>query len=273
MPSLGFPGGTSGKEPACQCRRHKRSGFDPWVGTNSWRRTWQPTQYFCLDTPMDRGPWRLQSTRWQRVRRDWRDLARVPFLFTWIHIRLETDESLAKRIFLFLIAGLVVSKPDLVTFLEQMKTPWDERRLETPAVYTGRCEWMEPMSQRQVQGLVRNSSFVMWFGKICFNGNGFREVCVSFCCCHRRISPAPFCLFKSFLKSSPVISFLNHSENRHPSLGLWQPAWIDYYSISWVGVGVLGKLHISEKLYDAPIKVCTSRWQCVSGIVDMLPNF
>ena len=24
----GFPGGTSGKEPACQCRRHKRFRFD-----------------------------------------------------------------------------------------------------------------------------------------------------------------------------------------------------------------------------------------------------
>ena len=28
----GFPGGASGKEPACQCRKHKRRGFDPWVG-------------------------------------------------------------------------------------------------------------------------------------------------------------------------------------------------------------------------------------------------
>ena len=27
-----FPGGASGKELACQCRRHKRQGFDPWVG-------------------------------------------------------------------------------------------------------------------------------------------------------------------------------------------------------------------------------------------------
>ena len=27
-----FPGGASGKEPACQCRRHKRCGFSPWVG-------------------------------------------------------------------------------------------------------------------------------------------------------------------------------------------------------------------------------------------------
>ncbi|XP_060993173.1 KRAB domain-containing protein 5-like [Dama dama] len=30
--------------------------------------------------------------------------------------------------------GLVVSKPDLVAFLEQMKDPWDVRRMET-AVY------------------------------------------------------------------------------------------------------------------------------------------
>ena len=28
----GFQGGASGKEPACQCRRHKRCRFDPWVG-------------------------------------------------------------------------------------------------------------------------------------------------------------------------------------------------------------------------------------------------
>ena len=27
----GFPGGSRGKEPSCQYRRHKRLGFDPWV--------------------------------------------------------------------------------------------------------------------------------------------------------------------------------------------------------------------------------------------------
>ena len=27
-----FPGGASGKEPTCQCKRHKRRGFDPWIG-------------------------------------------------------------------------------------------------------------------------------------------------------------------------------------------------------------------------------------------------
>ena len=40
-----FPGSTS-KELACQCRRHKRCGFDPWVRKSPWRRTWQPSPVF-----------------------------------------------------------------------------------------------------------------------------------------------------------------------------------------------------------------------------------
>ena len=31
MLNNGFPKWLSGKESACQCRRHKRYGFDPWV--------------------------------------------------------------------------------------------------------------------------------------------------------------------------------------------------------------------------------------------------
>ena len=34
----GFPGGASGKEHTCQCRRHKRHGLDPWGGKIPWRR-------------------------------------------------------------------------------------------------------------------------------------------------------------------------------------------------------------------------------------------
>ena len=41
-----LPSGTSGKEPACQCRRHKRRGFDPWVRKIPWRKAWQPTPVF-----------------------------------------------------------------------------------------------------------------------------------------------------------------------------------------------------------------------------------
>ena len=42
----GFPGGATGKEPACQCRRHKRGGFNPWVRRIPWMRAWQPTPVF-----------------------------------------------------------------------------------------------------------------------------------------------------------------------------------------------------------------------------------
>ena len=43
---LGFPGGTSGKEPTCQCRRHKRLRFNPYVRKIPWRREWQPIPVF-----------------------------------------------------------------------------------------------------------------------------------------------------------------------------------------------------------------------------------
>ena len=44
--NMGFPGGVSGKEPACQSRRCKRAGFDPWVRKIPWRRAWQLTPVF-----------------------------------------------------------------------------------------------------------------------------------------------------------------------------------------------------------------------------------
>ena len=43
---VGFPGGASGKEPVCQCRRCKRRGFSPWVRKIPWRKAWQPTPVF-----------------------------------------------------------------------------------------------------------------------------------------------------------------------------------------------------------------------------------
>ena len=43
-----FPRWLSGKESACQCRRHRRRRFDPWDGKISWRRKWQCTPVFLL---------------------------------------------------------------------------------------------------------------------------------------------------------------------------------------------------------------------------------
>ena len=41
-----FPGGASGKEPTCQCRRHKRHRLNPWVGKIPCRKKWQPNPLF-----------------------------------------------------------------------------------------------------------------------------------------------------------------------------------------------------------------------------------
>jgi len=64
-----FPGGASGKESACQCRRHKRYRFNPWgrvdpleegMATHSSILTWR-----ILWTEEPGG---LQTTASQRVR-------------------------------------------------------------------------------------------------------------------------------------------------------------------------------------------------------------
>ena len=34
------------KKPACQCRRCKKHGFNPWVGKIPWRRAWKSTPIF-----------------------------------------------------------------------------------------------------------------------------------------------------------------------------------------------------------------------------------
>ena len=44
--TVGFPGSAYGKEPACQCKRCKRWGFDPCIRKISWGRVQQPTPVF-----------------------------------------------------------------------------------------------------------------------------------------------------------------------------------------------------------------------------------
>ena len=51
------PSGSSGKELPCQFRRHKRWGFDPWVGNIPWRSSWQPTPVFLPG--VFQGQWNL----------------------------------------------------------------------------------------------------------------------------------------------------------------------------------------------------------------------
>ena len=71
-----LPGSVNGKEPACQSRRFKRPGFDPWVGEDSKEKGMAThSKTLAWRMPWTEEPHRLQSIGSQRVRHDWSDLA------------------------------------------------------------------------------------------------------------------------------------------------------------------------------------------------------
>ena len=62
-PFWGFPGESSVKEPACQCRRCKRRRFDPRVGSSPGEGNGSPVQCSCLENSTDRGVWQATVPR------------------------------------------------------------------------------------------------------------------------------------------------------------------------------------------------------------------
>ena len=54
--NLGLPRWHNDKESACQWRRCKRPGFNPWVGHGGGGHG-DPLQYSGLGNPIDRGAW------------------------------------------------------------------------------------------------------------------------------------------------------------------------------------------------------------------------
>ena len=83
---LGFLGGTSGKEPSCQCRRcgiRSLGWEDPLEEEMATR-----SRILAWSIPWTEEPGGLQSVGSQRVRHDWSDLARCtpefpPWLRSW----------------------------------------------------------------------------------------------------------------------------------------------------------------------------------------------
>ena len=53
--NTGLPWWLSGKESACQCRRHRRRGFHPWVRNIHRRRKWQSTPVCLPGKPHGQG--------------------------------------------------------------------------------------------------------------------------------------------------------------------------------------------------------------------------
>ena len=60
----GFPGGSDGKESACNAGD---LGSLPELESSPGDVNGNPLQYSCLESSMDRGAWRVQSTGLQRV--------------------------------------------------------------------------------------------------------------------------------------------------------------------------------------------------------------
>ena len=80
---MGFPWWLGGREPTCQCRRHKRRGCDPWLGRSPGVGNGDPLQCSCLGNPKDGGDWQafVNFTRlWNQVER-----LKLGLSVTWVH--------------------------------------------------------------------------------------------------------------------------------------------------------------------------------------------
>ena len=67
----GFPGGTSGKESACQCKDIRDTGLIPGSGRSPGVQHGDPLKYSSLENPMGRGDWQASGSMWlQRVGHD-----------------------------------------------------------------------------------------------------------------------------------------------------------------------------------------------------------
>ena len=98
--SWSFSGGSDGKEPACQCRRHR---FDPWVRNIPWRRKWEPTPIFLPGkshgqrTLEDYSPWGRRVghdlVTKQELKPLWRTKTSFIFVIIWnVCVCVEIDE-------------------------------------------------------------------------------------------------------------------------------------------------------------------------------------
>ena len=63
-------GGASGKEPACQRRRHTRWRFSPWVREDPLEESRETAVFLPGEFLWTEEPSRLQSIGWQRVGHD-----------------------------------------------------------------------------------------------------------------------------------------------------------------------------------------------------------
>ena len=89
---LGFPGGPSAKELACQCTRLRDTGLLPVTGRSPGGGHGNPLQNSCLENPMDRGAWQATAHR-VTVAHDWSDLAHTQHALQYLYQSCAWDGS------------------------------------------------------------------------------------------------------------------------------------------------------------------------------------
>ena len=105
----GFPTGASDKESSCQCRRHRRLGFDPWVGKIIWRRKWQPTLVFLPGefhgqrSPVGYSPWGHKELDMSEQTRSHSHTHVIVCFELWTHFFL--SEQFRKQAFHFMLVS------------------------------------------------------------------------------------------------------------------------------------------------------------------------
>ena len=130
---LALLGRTLLTEPACQCRRHRRWGFDPWVGKIPGAEHSNPLQYLCLENPMNSRAWwtTVHGVSKSQTQLEWSTQHHLVFPWT------------------SLMAQLVKNLPAMrETWVQSLgwKIPWRTERPPTPVFWTGEfhglsCPW------------------------------------------------------------------------------------------------------------------------------------
>ena len=84
---MGFPGGDGGKEPACQCRRHRDMDWIAGSGRSPGGGNDNPLQYSCLGNPTVRRAWQATVHGFAK---SWRQLR-------WLNTHTSTVENIKRR--------------------------------------------------------------------------------------------------------------------------------------------------------------------------------
>ena len=109
----GFPGGTSGKEPTCQCRRLRDPSSIPESEIPLGEGHDNPLQYSCLENPMDREPWQAMFHRVAKSQTQLKWLSTHILLVTEIANK---DFLLMERYFYLALTLADQLQPKLVSF-------------------------------------------------------------------------------------------------------------------------------------------------------------